>query len=71
MNGNGKINESKKPHNVTIEGRKRVQISAVDEVISFDESSVVLGSTSGVISIEGEELHILKMSVESSCVIFS
>ena len=69
MNVSGKISEGKKPHSVSIDGRKKAQISDVNEVISFDEASVVLGSSLGVISIEGEDLHILKMSVESGEVV--
>lgn len=56
-------------HNVFIEGRKRAELSAIDDVISFDERSVVLGCALGVISIEGEDLHILKMNVESGDIV--
>ena len=61
--------ERKTPQNITIENRKSMTVTAVDDVISFDESSVVLGSALGVISIEGEGLHIRKMNVEGGEVI--
>ena len=56
--------ERKSPQNITLENRKNMTVTAVDDVISFDECSVVLGSALGVISIEGEGLHIRKMNVE-------
>ncbi len=52
-------------HIVKIDSRKRIELGAITDVVSFDESSVVLGSSLGVISIEGEDLHILKMNVDS------
>ena len=61
--------ERKSPQNITIENRKCMTVTAVDDVISFDESSVVLGSALGVISIEGDGLHIRKMNVEGGEVI--
>ena len=61
--------ERKTPQNITIENRKCMTVTAVDDVISFDESSVVLGSALGVISIEGDGLHIRKMNVEGGEVI--
>ena len=56
--------DRKSPQNITIDNRKSMTVTAVDDVISFDEESVVLGSALGVISIEGDGLHIRKMNVE-------
>lgn len=63
------IRTEKTPHNVFIEGRKKVTLTAISDVISFDESTVVLGTSFGVVSVDGEELHILKMDVESGEII--
>jgi len=49
---------------IHIDDRKVMSITAVDDVISFDEKQVVLGSCGGVISIDGEGLHIRKMNVD-------
>lgn len=65
MNNGQKIQQNRfDNHYVRIDGRKKIELSAIEDVISFDENSVVLGSTAGVISIEGTDLHILKMNVE-------
>ncbi len=69
MNTAIKTGENKSAHNVYICGRSRVELSAIEDVISFDESSVVLGSALGIISIEGQGLHILKMNVESGDIV--
>lgn len=62
---NEKRPEGRAPHSVVINDRKNMNITAVDDVISFDENTIVLGSGAGVISIDGEGLHIRKMSVET------
>lgn len=69
MNTTIKTGDNKNAHNVYICGRARVELSAIEDVISFDEASVVLGSALGVISIEGQGLHILKMNVESGDIV--
>jgi len=56
--------ETRQPHTVRIDGRRSMNVTAVDDVISFDEDRVVLGSAGGVISIDGEGLHIRKMNVD-------
>ncbi len=71
MNNGSKIQQSKGfgSHTVKLEDRKKIELGAIEDVISFDEGSVVLGSSLGVISIEGEGLHILKMNVDSGEII--
>ena len=52
-------------HNVIIEERKRVFISGVRDVDSFDENAVRAYGDLGEIIIKGEGLHIENLSVES------
>lgn len=54
-----------KGHSLHIENRARLELTGIEDVISFDESSVVLASTVGVLTVEGEDLHIIKMNVDS------
>lgn len=53
-------------HDIKIEGRTRVKISGVDDVIGFDETAVALVTTQGTLNIEGEELHIIRLDVSSN-----
>ncbi len=52
-------------HNVIMEGRKRLSVSAVEEVGAFDEASVSLKTAMGTLCIKGQNLRINKLSVES------
>ncbi len=52
-------------HNIIIEGREKMSISAVDEVGAFDENSVTLNTAAGYLEISGSGLHINKLSVET------
>lgn len=53
------------PHNVIMEGRKRLSISGVTEIDSFDEQTVILFCSTGQLAIRGEGLHINRLDVDS------
>ncbi len=52
-------------HNLILEGRKKISVSAVSNVESFDDESIVLLTDMGTLTIRGNDLHINKLSVES------
>lgn len=52
-------------HQVVIRDRKSVTLTGIEDVISFDETAVVLATAEGTLAIEGEGLHILQMNVDS------
>ena len=57
--------ESVKPeHRLILEQRERLVISGVEEVARFDEETIVLTTTMGELEIQGEGLHIEKLSLE-------
>ena len=60
------MNESKPslPHNITLSDRTKLQISGVLEVISFDENSVVLRTTRGAMTVEGDGLHVSTLAID-------
>ncbi len=45
-------------HEICVLRRKEMSITGVKEVISFDESCVLLKSECGEMSVEGSELHV-------------
>ncbi len=51
--------------NIAIENRERLVMSAVSEVLSFDEDFVAVSTPLGKVEIEGKELKILQMSSDS------
>jgi sporulation protein YabP len=53
-----------KPHNLVIEGRERLNITGVRDVVSFDENTIVLNTEMGGLILKGTGLHINRLSVE-------
>lgn len=58
-------NTPKRTHNLIIENRKKMTVSAVVDVDSFDEQTVVAYTDLGQLTVKGENLHINTLSVES------
>ena len=58
-----KITEA--PHNVIMEGRRKISVSGVDDVESFDENEIVMGTTQGVLILRGKDLRIERLSLDS------
>lgn len=53
-------------HNVILENRKKVSVSGVDDVESFNEEEIILHTEQqGVLVLKGSELHINKLNVDS------
>ena len=45
-------------HSIIVENRNKFTLSGIEDVISFDEETVVTKSVSGKLLIKGENLHI-------------
>ncbi|MBR5516292.1 MAG: sporulation protein YabP [Clostridia bacterium] len=53
-----------KRHSVIAENRESIVLCGVDEVLSYDEESVVMQSVLGQLTIEGEGLNIVKLNLD-------
>ena len=51
-------------HRIVLEERAQLTISGVEEVESFDEGSILLTTRRGGLEIQGEGLHIEKLSLD-------
>ena len=51
-------------HRLELEGRERLIVSGVEEVESFDENTILLTTVLGGLEIQGEGLHIEKLSLD-------
>lgn len=51
--------------NVIIESRKKLNISGVREVTSFDDETILLDTGLGKMTVKGEELHISSFNTET------
>lgn len=61
----GRQQSVRKPHNITMEDRRQLAISGVEEVESFDEREIVMRTTAGTLVIGGEDLSVSRLSVDS------
>ncbi len=59
-----RANRGSAPHSISLEERSRLTISGVEDVESFDESSIVLSTRNGDLIVRGSELHIEKLSLD-------
>ncbi len=59
------VEEKMKEQNVTLQGRARITVTGVSDVDSFDEHTVVLYTSLGILTIKGGDLHINKLNVET------
>ncbi|MCM1505793.1 MAG: sporulation protein YabP [Ruminococcus flavefaciens] len=55
----------KQNQNLILENRKNLSISGITDVDSFDEKAICLYTQLGELTIQGRELHIDSMSVET------
>ena len=52
------------PHKLTLNERKNLTMSGVTEVISFDDTAVVLRTGLGVLTVHGQELQLKNLSLD-------
>ncbi len=55
--------------NIVLENRKKLSVSGVLDVLSFDDQVVIVETELGLLTIKGENLRINKLSLDSSEVI--
>ena len=58
-----------KPSNLTLENRRKLAISGIEDVESFDEREVVMRTGEGNLVIRGSDLNIKTLNVEAGDVI--
>ena len=51
-------------HNVTLEERRNMTVSGVEDVDSFDEDKIVAYTTEGVMTVKGAGMRINRLNVE-------
>lgn len=52
-------------HNVIMESRKKLSVSGVEDVESFNESEIILHTNMGVLIVGGTGLHINKLTIDN------
>ena len=52
------------PHKLVLDERKKLTVSGVSEVVSFDENAVALQTVRGTLLIRGRDLHLKTLSLD-------
>lgn len=52
------------PHKLTLDSRRKLTMTGVAEVISFDENAVVLRTGMGMLTVHGSQLQLQQMSLD-------
>ena len=52
------------PHKMALNERKQLTITGVSEVVSFDDTSVLLHTSLGNLTVHGQELQMKNLSLE-------
>lgn len=58
-------NKMKKPHGITLQNRNQMNVTGVLRVENFNEYSICLATEFGLMTVEGENLHISKLLLET------
>ena len=51
-------------HNIIVEDRKKMTLTGVKDVLSFDEETVVLDTSLGKLTVKGSGLHIVNFDTK-------
>ena len=52
------------PHKLTLNDRKTLSVTGVTEVVSFDDTAIVLGTVGGILEVLGQDLVLKTLSIE-------
>lgn len=52
------------PHKLQLVERQQLTMTGVTEVVSFDDTTVVLQTSLGTLVVQGQELHLKNLSLE-------
>lgn len=52
------------PHKLSLDERKKLTVSGVGEVVSFEENAVVLRTSRGTLLVRGQDLHLKALSLD-------
>jgi len=58
------MSEQQLPHKLTLNERKQLTMTGVSEVVSFDDTAVVLRTSLGTLMIQGKELQLKTLSLD-------
>lgn len=57
------------PHKLTLNERKNLTLTGVTEVVSFDDTAVILQTTLGTVEVQGQQLQLKTLSIDGGQVV--
>lgn len=58
------MEQEQMPHRLSLSERKKLTVTGVKEVISFEETSVILQTCMGLLTVQGSQLQLKTLSLE-------
>lgn len=58
------MTEDQFPHKLTLQERKNLTMTGVTEVVRFEESAVVLKTSLGLMTVQGQDLKLKTLSLD-------
>ncbi len=52
--------------NIILENREKLNVTGINDVLSFDDQVIILSTELGMLTIKGEELKINKLNIDES-----
>ena len=62
-------NQMQMPHRLTLNERRQLSLTGVSEVVSFDDTAVVLRTELGTLVIQGQQLQLKTLSLDGGQVV--
>ena len=62
-------NQMQMPHRLTLNERRQLSMTGVSEVVSFDDTAVVLRTDLGTLVIQGQQLQLKTLSLDGGQVV--
>ena len=69
MNTNSNISSTGVIQNLILENREKLNVSGVNDVLSFDDEVVIMETELGMLTIKGENIKINKLNIDTSEII--
>lgn len=62
------MDTAKMNHRIVMEGRQKVEVTGVQDLLVFDETEVIMETSEGMLSIRGADLHMSSLSLEQGLI---
>lgn len=58
------MSQEQMPHKLTLNERRQLTVTGVTEVVSFDDTAVILQTSMGMLTVQGQALQLKNLSLD-------